>query len=272
MDIDCNYFKNFLREPIFKKNRSKIKSLIKSIRNNIHNFFSDLFSLWGMYQANLVLSQSASQKESLHSKLGIESEIFYNIHPKPELQKVKIHRDVPTVLWLANIKSWKQPEIYLRLAKDLSAYKINFKMAGYIKDQKYKSLIEETELTNKRFEYLGGQTYESSNELIDIADIFVNTSKSQEGFPNTFIQSWLRGVPVISLNFDPDDIILKNQLGCISNSYEKLKSQVIDLAEDSDKRSKIAEKAIDFSNNHFISERKIDDFIRLVSEAKSKMN
>ena len=52
----------------------------------------------------------------------------------------------------------------------------------------------------------------------------MNTSApGGDGFPNTFVQAWLREVPVISFGFDPDDIIVTNHLGFrVSTIYEAI--------------------------------------------------
>ena len=60
------------------------------------------------------------------------------------------------------------------------------------------SLMRSIEAT-PNLEYLGQRTHAEVNELLARAHIFVNTS-THEGFPNTFIQAWLREVAVVSLS------------------------------------------------------------------------
>ena len=49
-------------------------------------------------------------------------------------------------------------------------------------------------------------------ELIDRSRAVVLTSR-HEGMPNVFLEAWARGVPVLSLHFDPDGKIAKEGLG-----------------------------------------------------------
>ncbi len=77
---------------------------------------------------------------------------------------------------------------------------------------------------------LGAVRYADSGALFDRAKIFLNTS-SIEGFPNTFLQAWIRGVPVVSF-FDPDSLVQRLPLGHIANSVDDMREAIRGLLED----------------------------------------
>lgn len=262
MDIDCIRFKQFLRG----RNGQDLGYLVKNSKKNLRDVLYDVYSLWGMRRADLVLSQTNFQKEALKKNLGIESRLFYNVHPTPKKSTEVLTNTTPVVLWLANIKSWKQPELFLKMATDLSELDIQFLMVGKIKNDKYIEKIKEAEKTNHKFRYLGLKTLDESNDLIANADLFINTSKNQEGFPNTFIQAWFRGVPVISLQFDPDDIIQNHELGFVAGNYKNLVEIVTNLVVNREKMDEIATNSISFAQANFSIESKIRHFINLISE------
>ncbi|VAW13835.1 hypothetical protein MNBD_BACTEROID05-633, partial [hydrothermal vent metagenome] len=123
-----------------------------------------------------------------------------------------------TILWVATIKEWKRPEIFIRLAKMFPKEK--FVMVGGMskKSNEYYEKIKDMALKVKNLEFRGYLNLEEVEEEFSRAKIFVNTSV-QEGFPNTFLQSWRRGIPVVSY-IDPDGIIEKESLGHVV-SHEK---------------------------------------------------
>lgn len=67
--------------------------------------------------------------------------------------------------------------------------------------------------------------------MFDRARVFVNTSET-EGFPNTFLQAWIRGIPVVSF-FDPDDVIRREGLGHAVASLDEMASAAHSLVTDS---------------------------------------
>jgi glycosyltransferase involved in cell wall biosynthesis len=70
-------------------------------------------------------------------------------------------------------------------------------------------------------EYLGHRTQEEVNHLLCRACIFVNTS-IHEGFPNTFVQAWLREAVVVSLTVNPDRVLDSYGVGIHSGTEEGL--------------------------------------------------
>lgn len=257
MDIDCYKFKFTFRKP------RSFRDLYKKIKNIKRNYLLDKKSLNIIKSASIVLSQTNFQRYLLLSKVNTKSIQFPNIHASVNADNINKSERV-NVLWIANIKKWKQPEIYLKLVEELKDYNCHFIMAGKLSDLRYKELILKTSEANQNFSYLGPVEFDKSNELIANASFFINTSDSEEGFPNTFIQSWLRKTPIISLNFDPDNLITNYKLGFVSNSQERLKAQTIKLITDKKLRNEIGERAFHFANRNYSIDKRFDDFLNII--------
>src|SRR5690606_27779037 len=63
-----------------------------------------------------------------------------------------------------------------------------------------------------------------------------------EGFPNTFLEAWSRGVPVVS-TLDPDGLIGANLLGFTASSIDGLRLGLERLADDAPARTMCANRA-----------------------------
>lgn len=258
MDIDCHKRKFTFR------NIDSISDVLKHLILFRKNSKIDNDSLNGIRNADVVLTQTEYQQKLMLKNLEIESTIFENVHSLPKLKDIT-KSTLPVILWLANLKEWKQPELFLKVVQELSNKECIFRMAGRIHSEKYKKQIEETESINHNFKYLGEVSFDESNELIANADIFVNTSKGQEGFPNTFIQAWLRGVPTVSLQFDPDNLIVNKGLGLNADgSYDKLKKGITELIDNTKLRNELSENATSFASKRYSIENRIDTFISLI--------
>ena len=226
-------------EPPIEKGR---RAFLKRLQRPLYEY--------GLRRANVILAQAHYQSELLRRNYHINATaIIPNFHPTPP--KMEKRTDIRTVLWVANLKPSKRPEVFVELARRLRHIEhTQFLMIGAIQDPAYRSLSERTsDLCN--FSYLGAQPVEEVNRLMSSADIFVNTSQS-EGFPNTFIQAWLNALPVVSFDLDPDYLLRTKKLGedC-QGDIDLLTSTVSMLLLDNAKRFTIGTKARIFAIENY---------------------
>ena len=106
-------------------------------------------------------------------------------------------------------------------------------------------------------EYYGELSQDQVNMHLSHGHILVNTSR-YEGFSNTFVQAWMRKVPVVSLNVDPDQILVREKIGFKSETFEQLCQDVNTLINDSATRERMGEKALRYAqDNHSVAKMDI---------------
>lgn len=89
-------------------------------------------------------------------------------------------------------------------------------------DEAYKAMQK---LSNTLIQ--GQLSHEETLQRIAHARALVNTSP-MEGFPNTFLEAWSVGTPVLSLIVDPDAVIERFKLGyCCHGNIEVLREKIV---------------------------------------------
>ena len=228
-------------------------------------YFNNQFAKWGIKQADKIIAQTKTQKEKLRLNFGLDSIVIPNSQtvPNPPFNK----NDPPIVLWVANIKDLKRPEIFIKLAIELNNSNAKFVMVGRLPSnedyrKKILNLISEAE----NVDYRGELPYKDVNEWVEQASIFVNTSLPLEGFPNTFIQAWLRETPVVSLTFDPDGLLTSKNIGIRSGNFKKMVKDVKNLLENPKERVKIGKKARKFAVKNYDIKNNIKKYENLFQQ------
>lgn len=79
-------------------------------------------------------------------------------------------------------------------------------------------------------EFAGPVPYHDVGGMFESARLLVNTSEI-EGFPNTYLQAWARGVPVVTF-LDPDGVIAREQLGRVVANEDEMRRAVAELSSD----------------------------------------
>jgi glycosyltransferase involved in cell wall biosynthesis len=122
-------------------------------------------------------------------------------------------------------------------------------MIGEVQDKNWERKIENEVRQINNFTYLGALPLEEVNNILSTSHIFINTS-SAEGFPNSFIQAWLRKVVVVSLDIDPDEVIKHNEIGYVSGNFEQLVQDIQYLIIHPEQRMEMAEKGYQYAMQH----------------------
>ena len=162
---------------------------------------------YGLRRADAILVQSASQAQTLARSYGLTGRVAGMLVEPPAPSTV---RDID-VLWVSNIRRIKRPDLILELAGRMPEVKIHMVGGPLPGEEALFQEIANTAATRCNVTFHGRLPYGDANELYGRARVFVNTSDI-EGFPNSYLQAWIRGVPVVTL-FDPDRVIEREGLG-----------------------------------------------------------
>lgn len=215
------------------------KQNFKLRKNAISRYLDYKLLQYGIRNVDKIIAQTRTQANLLKKNYHREVDaVIPNFHPLP---KENIDKNYPvTILWIANIKKLKQPEIFINLARDLQHISTaRFIMIGSMQDSsEWAQQIRETIHQIKNLECIGETPQDEVNSILAKSHILVNTSQ-YEGFSNTFIQAWMRKVPVVSLNVNPDNLFDNYELGFFSGTYQNLLKNVEALINDVDKRDSI---------------------------------
>jgi glycosyltransferase involved in cell wall biosynthesis len=220
------------------------------------NFLDKKIAEFGIKFSSHIIGQTHYQDKILYKNYSRSCDLVVrNWHPIPK--KRKKETKVIRVLWIANIKPIKRHYLFLELSEVLK--KINNVEFIIIGRDDRKELEENINNNVKKYNnvrYLGELSQNEVNEQLNLSHILVNTSIS-EGFSNTFIQAWMRSVPVVSLNTSPDDIIITEKIGYLSLTIDQLILDVGKLISNHKLREEIGCRSRKYAiNNHSMNNTK----------------
>ncbi len=179
----------------------------------------------GLRRADAIVVQSNHQADELARHFGLSARVIRNVWHTNASLSPSGRREL--VLWVSMFRELKQPEHFLRLAKafpDERFVMIGGPLAG---TKPYFERVRRAAEAVANLEFLGYRTFQETEAYFERAKLLVNTSR-YEGFPNTFLQAWSRGVPVLSY-VDPDDLIVRCGLGAVAASEGELGQRFGDL-------------------------------------------
>jgi len=227
----------------------------KIILKLLYKFNEALFKN-ALQKIDTIVLQTNHQKNLLRVKYKLSGTIIYNAHPRPKSYNSNEKQN--TIVWIGRLQPWKHPEIFVQIAEQLETKPYKFVAIGKpLKNNDLKNLLIDAQKKLSNFEYKGELENSHVCQIISEAKLLICTS-DHEGFSNTFIEAWARGVPVISLRVDPDNLLQEKKIGLLSNSIEQLCIDIDLLLQNPEMWSKFSMNCIHFFETHLTINKAVD--------------
>lgn len=197
--------------------------LLRSVRERV------LYRL-GLRLADRVFTQTRKQRNQLKRDFGVES-VYLPMPCKLSGRSVSSQNLAKTksrkqVLMVCRVTRIKNIEMYLEVAKGMPD--VQFVLVGPLDDDEdYGRFIRCGIESLANISWPGAAGGEELLDYYKNASIFCCTSKF-EGFPNTFLEAWAHGLPVISA-VDPDGLIKEQELGAHVSSVPAMVKTIREL-------------------------------------------
>jgi glycosyltransferase involved in cell wall biosynthesis len=220
---------------------------------------------YAIMNSNLIITQTDSQAELLRKRFGRSSITLYN---PVDLSDVVLptNKDGSNriCLWIGKSDQTKQPDILLLLASRFPNCK--FVMVMNRSDPVIHEQIVETAPPNVQI--IESVSYREAENLFKEAFVVVNTSRF-EGFPNTFLQAGKYGVPVLSLQVNPDSFIDKFSCGIDAHGkLEELDKGLRRLLEDRMFYNTCADNIYSYVRSYHNLNDKVNELSQIIKEMR----
>lgn len=187
---------------------------------------------YGLLHADRIIVQTGHQQRMLRSGFNLDSVVLPMPCPGPATAEYRMPREPSAqtcqVLWVGRIARVKRLELLLEIARALPT--VTFHVAGmpYAGDSYSESVLNQAR-TFPNVRVHGMVPREQMADLYRSVSMLCCTSL-YEGFPNTFLEAWSHGLPVVS-TVDPDNLITSRALGGAAADASSLVSAIQKLAD-----------------------------------------
>jgi glycosyltransferase involved in cell wall biosynthesis len=204
---------------------------------------------WGLSRADRIFVQHQRQLSGLSPRLRSKAYLLPKVCPasgavvdgttvKPHAERAKY------VAWVGMLGQLKRPDILIDIARRTPA--VQYVVCGgpttFWSPPGYAARMMDDLRATANIRYLGQVPPDEAQQIIADSALLLSTS-DVEGFPNTFLQAWSSGTPVVSLTVDPDRIIERHGLGAVSGTMERAIAEISALIASPQRRDEIGGRA-----------------------------
>jgi len=187
---------------------------------------------YGLKRVDSIVVQTRRQQHMLREGFGIESVVLPMPCEGPN-QNVDDHSDaepeeVTHILWVGRISEQKRLEWLLDIAEKCPELVFNVVGAANTGSEYAETLTKRASgILNVK---MHGRTMHAAMAKYYQSCRILCCTSAYEGFPNTFLEAWSLGIPIVS-TFDPDDVIKTNELGFVAHDKEEIVSRLLEITQ-----------------------------------------
>lgn len=198
---------------------------------------------YGLLHADRIVVQTRRQQGMLRDGFCLESTVLPMPCPGPSSTEYQApappRYDSCRILWVGRICPEKCPERLLELAR--LCPEVHFDVVGPADGSEYAKEICDRAHALPNLTLHGAMPRARMPEFYQRAACLCCTSVL-EGFPNTFLEAWSHGLPVVS-TFDPDRLIAERRLGMAAEDVAGLAAGIRRLIQSLDEWREISSRA-----------------------------
>jgi glycosyltransferase involved in cell wall biosynthesis len=220
---------------------------------------------WGLHKAERLFVQHLGQLNNLPGQWKRKAILVRSIAGSQATAPPHVGRD-SYIAWVGMLRQPKRPDILIEIAR--RSPRVKFVVCGGATGHRSPSgfsqqIIEQfRELSN--IEFRGQVAPVEAERVIAEAAVLLCTSDT-EGFPNTFLQAWSHGTPVVSLHVNPDYVITQFDIGMVTKTVEATVDQLQRLVSSPQERQCIAGRACEYVASHHSEEAVVKAFEQATS-------
>lgn len=214
---------------------------------------------YGLYRADQIVVQTERQMQDCQRHFGRESVRINSCYG---------HRGLPAthdgvILWVGNTRPHKRPELFLDLAERLPQFRFKLVGGSDVLDGDSLLALKQRAVSLGNVEMTGFVPYADVEAHFDGASMIINTSPA-EGFPNTFLQAWSRGIPSVAL-YDIGARLDGQAVSLTEPGLDQLADRVLQLKQDRALWEAMGQRAMQYVRRNNSIGKVVDDYENVLS-------
>jgi glycosyltransferase involved in cell wall biosynthesis len=205
---------------------------------------------WGLIRTDRILVQHGGQLADLRPGLSEKAHLVRSIAVDAPAFTPHAKRE-HTVAWVAMLRQPKRPDLLIEIARKTPS--VQYVVCGgsttFASPEGYGDRMTHAMRAEPNVRVLGAVAPAVARQIIADSALLLSTSDA-EGFPNTFLEAWSSGTPVISLTHDPDRVIQRYGLGSTPGTVAAAASDIVSLLNAPERRDDISARARAYIHEH----------------------